>query len=164
MICAIDPSTKKLAFAVGNPAAKAGGLLWGEIPTGNGASDLALFQQWIAGLKAMGVTHVAYEVPYMGKNVASFQRLAEVRALVEASAKAAGLVFIAVNASQWQAACLTVGRGSGAQKREIVKPLAMRYATDVLGVPPGSQDIADAVCIHRFTGLVLWHQLKGGAA
>lgn len=166
MICAIDPSTKKLAFAVGLPTARAGALHWGELATGGGAGDLALFQQWIAGLKAIGVTHIFYELPYMGVNVASFQRLAEVRALVEACARFAGVEFHGVNPSQWQAACLSLGKGKGTQgmKREVVKPLAMRYATDVLGADPGTQDCADAVCIHQYAAKVVWPALKGGAA
>lgn len=165
MICAIDPSTKKLAFAVGSPAAKAGGLFWGELETGGGAGDLALFQQWISGLKAMGVTHIFYELPYMGKNVATFQRLAEVRHLVEACALMAGVRFHGVNPSQWQQACLSLGKGTraGGMKREIVKPLANRYAADVLGASPGTQDCADAVCIHQYAAKVMMPALGGAA-
>lgn len=167
MICAIDPSSKKLAFASGTmPGAGASPLFFGELPTGGGAADLMLFQQWFRALKSLRVTHVAYELPYMGKNVASFQRLAEVRAIVEACARNEGLLWIPVNPSQWQSACLSVGRGRGTagQKRDIVKPLAMRYARDVIGADPPSQDIADAICIHEYARRVALPALAGGAA
>ena len=152
MICAVDPSTKKLAFAVGSPTARAKALFTGELPTGGGAGDLGLIQQWIRGLVAMGVTHMAFELPYLGKNVASFQRLCEVRAIVEACAKGECLTWIPVNPAQWQSACLSCGKGRGTQgmKREVVKPLAMRYAEDVIGAKPSTQDIADAICIHQY--------------
>lgn len=163
MICAIDPSTKKLAFVVGKPTTGASPVFFGELPTGHGPDDLTLFQRWVAGLRAVGVTHLYYELPYMGKNVTSFQRLAEVRALVEATAKAAGIVFHGVNASQWQAACLSVGRGGASQAREIIKPLAMRYAADVIGVAPATQDLADAICIYRYAAQVIWPTVKAGA-
>lgn len=165
MICCIDPSTKKLAFVVGNPATGASPVFFGELPTGGSSGDLPLFQSWSKALAGIGVTDLYYELPYMGKNVASFQRLVEVQSLVEATAKAAGIRFHGVNPSQWQAACVSVGRGSrGSGTREVIKARAMLYAHDVLGFAPATQDLADAVCLYQYAARVLWPQLKAGAA
>ncbi len=165
MICAIDPNTKKLAFVVAEPTAKAGAFFPGEFPLGDPNEDLVRLQTWFRALKAFGVTHVAYELPYLGKNVKSFQRLTEVKALVEAAARGEGLKFIEVNPSQWQAACLSVGKGRGTrgQKREFIKPLSVAYAKDVLGAAPGTEDLADATCIHQHVAKNVIPAMEGAA-
>lgn len=149
MLAAIDPNTKRLAYVIGEANAKRGGYLIGELPIGDAdqARRLVGFAQ---GLRAMGVTTVAYEAPYLGVNPKTFGVLSALMGAVEGSMIAQGLNFVKVLPTQWQAACLSLGRGGSPKTREEIKPLSVIYATDVLGMHPGSEDLADATCLHRY--------------
>lgn len=150
MLVSIDPNTKKLAYAIGDYMAKRGGFLTGELPLAEPDRDRRV-QEFCRALVAMKVRHMAYESPYLGMNPKTFGLLSALMGKVEGMAMANGLEFIPIPPTTWQSACLRQ-KGCGALKREQLKLLSITYASDVLGAHPGTEDLADAICLHRYVG------------
>lgn len=91
---------------------------------------------------------IAYEKPFMNKNVKVYGQLMTVMARVEGVARNLGFNWIGLTPGEWQV--MIRQRGEGAIKRAEVKLRSAMLAKEILGFTPGTEDLCDAACIYDY--------------
>ena len=142
-VVAIDPKKHLLWCVTKQPSGNL--LCTATVPT------YPILLDYMRMLKRIGVTHIAYETPYIQRNAKTYADLQHVLKMTNEVADEAGMTFEEVAPTTWQAAMLfKQGESARNVKRPEAKKRSLILASHIAHVKIHNEDLADAICIWRY--------------